>query len=133
MSESVFHIQKAACSLQIFRARKIHREATTEQGEQVLLHYGAKLAIPVDFIGRSPGKQLLTDEGQFLAPHVLERELVSEAERLAIDEEHVLTVWGLDREVVAPAKQLLFHPVAHRQVAEGGSPHIMPFQAKTSS
>jgi hypothetical protein len=45
--------------------------------------------------------------------HVLEGELVANAESLAIDEENVLAVLGLDREVVAPAEQVLFHRVAH--------------------
>src|ERR1035437_7977672 len=55
-SESVFHIQKAAFSLQIFRTRNIHRESTTEQGEQVLLHDCTKHAIAVDLVSRSPGQ-----------------------------------------------------------------------------
>jgi hypothetical protein len=84
-----------------------------EQREQLLPHFGHELAIARDLVRRAPREQTLPDERELVARHVAERELVANAERLAVDEVHVAAVLVADVEVVSKSEQLLLQHVAH--------------------
>src|SRR5439155_13435140 len=89
-SEAVFHVQELALGLEIVGSWHIHREPAAEEREEVLLHHGCHLATSGYLVSRSPGQQLLLNEGEFLACHVLKGKLVADAKGSPIDEKHVL-------------------------------------------
>jgi hypothetical protein len=62
-------------------------------------------------VRRPPRQELLADKGQFIAPHVLKRELLPDAKGSPIDEKHVSPLFILDAEIIAPREQLLLHDV----------------------
>jgi hypothetical protein len=78
----------------------------------------------IDVVGRPPRQELLVDEGQFIASHILKRQLLPDAEGSPIHEEHVSSLVILDAEVIAPREQLLFHDVTH-----GSSPSRISLNA----
>ena len=79
-------VEEVALRLEIVGARHVHREPVVQQGEQLLLHHGGELAVPMDLVGGRELEQLLLDERELAAVEVLERELSAPADRLAVDE-----------------------------------------------
>jgi hypothetical protein len=94
----------------------------------MLFNHCRQLAVPGDLVSWSPGQQSLTDEGQFVLLHVLERKLFADAKGSAIHEVNRFASFVLDGEVVAPGKQLLLHHVTHN-----GGWHCRPTAHKLGS
>lgn len=111
--EGVFVVEETALRLQVVGPRHVHGELAAQQREQVLADLGEHAPFAFDEVGRTPCEQLLPDEGELVALHVLERQLVAPAEGASIHEEHVLAVRVADLEVVAPAPEFLLQHVAH--------------------
>src|SRR4030095_1681790 len=99
---------------EIIRPRDIDGEFATEERKELLLDDGRELAIAIDLISGSPGQQLLLNKGEFVAAHVLKRQLVTEGENFAVHKENVVAGIVLDAKVVAEGKQFLFQNVAHK-------------------
>ena len=76
--KSVLMIEKIAFSLEVVGSRDVDCEFAVEEREELLLHNGRQLTVAIYFVGRSPGEQLLADERQFMALHVLKGELIAE-------------------------------------------------------
>src|ERR1044071_3349080 len=62
---------------------------------------------------RTCSGEFLFDVRELILLQVLERELVAERQRLAVDEENVAAFGIADVEVIAPREQPLFHQVTH--------------------
>jgi hypothetical protein len=69
---------------------------------------------------RADAEQLLIDQRHLGAVPILERQLVAEAEDLAVDVEGVLSLGGPDREVVTPRQNPLPQDVSHGRVPAAG-------------
>jgi hypothetical protein len=81
--------------------------------EQSFLDDGDGIAGAGDLVCLPPGKDALLDVRQLVSFEILERQLIAEAERLAVDEVNVSLVLVLDVEIVAPRQELLLEQIAH--------------------
>src|SRR5215207_8013647 len=99
--------------LEIVRPRHVYGKPMVKEGEQLLLHHRGDLAIAMDLVRGRELEQLLTDERQLGPRQILERELTTEAERLAVDEVDLTALIVADVVVVAPRQELLLQHVAH--------------------
>ena len=100
--EGVLVVEEVALGFEVIGAGHVDGEPGAKQCEQVLLHDRHGRVSADDLVLRAEAQQLLLDPGELVAFHVLERELVAEAEDLAVDIVRIATVGVLDGEVVAP-------------------------------
>jgi hypothetical protein len=111
-SDRVLVVEKIPLGFEVIGPGDIDSEPMVDEGEQLALDHRQLLVSAPQLVRWSPVEKLLLDVNELVAGHVLKRQLVPEAQRLAIDEEGVRATFVLDCEVVAPGQELLFHHVS---------------------
>src|SRR5690606_11728137 len=88
-------------------------EYIPKDGQELFFDLGDLSPLAIDVVSPSDGEQLLLDAGQFIALHVLKRELIPEGKQFPINKITVLAGFILDGEVIPETEQFLLHHISH--------------------